>query len=112
MALPSRADFNVRSQKMTPCSPSGKSLFRLGLKAIAAAVGDQDGGTGRILLDLLAQAVDVGFERMRRDARVVTPDLVQQDIARHRAVTGTKKVFQDRGFLVGEPDLLLAALID
>ena len=65
---------------------------RLRLEAIAAAIGDQDRRIGRVLLDLLAQAVDVGFERMGGDAGVVAPDLVQQDIARHRPVAGAEQV--------------------
>src|SRR5216684_6959714 len=86
-------------------------LDLLGLESITASVGDQDRRVGRILLDLLAQAIDVRLERVRGDAGVVAPHLVQQHVARNRPVAGAEQVFQDRGFLVGHPDLLLAALL-
>ncbi len=44
---------------------------------VAAGLGDQDLGVGRVALDLLAQAVNVGFQRVGGDAGVVAPDLVQ-----------------------------------
>src|SRR5207248_4701 len=90
---------------------AGLSGLLLGLESIAASIGDQDRRIGRILLDLLAQAIDVRLERVGGDAGVVAPDLVQQHVARHRPVAGTEQVFEDRGFLVGEPNLLLATLL-
>src|SRR5713101_3179058 len=108
MRGPSRANDYSLAKKMTLSSPSGKSLR---LQPVAAAVGDQDDRAGRILLDLLAQAIDVGFQGVRGDPGIVAPDLVQQDIAGDRPVAGAEQVFQDRGFLVGQADLFLAALL-
>src|ERR1700733_3628162 len=47
-------------------------------QAIAARLGHQELGVSRIALDLLAQAIDVGFERVRRDPGIVAPDLAEQ----------------------------------
>src|SRR5215471_10411235 len=90
---------------------AGLSWLLLGLESIAASIGDQDRRVGRILLDLLAQAIDVRLERVGGDAGVVAPDLVQQHVTRHRPVAGAEQIHQDGGFLVGQPDLLLAALL-
>src|SRR5437667_12754154 len=61
---------------------AGLSGLLLGLESIAASIGDQDRRIGRILLDLLAQAIDVGVERVGGDARVVAPAQVQRHAAR------------------------------
>src|SRR5260370_32638420 len=84
-------------------------LDLLGLESITASVGDQDRRVGRILLDLLAQAIDVRLERVRGDAAVVSPHLIQQHVTRHRPVAGADQVFPDRGVLVGQPVLPLPA---
>src|SRR5438105_15068217 len=47
---------------------------------IAAGFGHQDCRGGGILFDLLPQAVNVGFQRMRGDAGIVTPHLLQQGL--------------------------------
>src|SRR5437899_12182195 len=78
---------------------AGLTGLLLGLESIAASIGDQDRRVGRILLDLLAQTIDVRLERVGGDAGVVAPDLVEQHVARHRPVAGAEQVFQDRGFL-------------
>src|SRR5262245_7097876 len=55
------------------------SRFRVqasGHQLVAAGVGYQDGRIGNVTLDLLAQPVDMGFERMGGDAGVVAPDLL------------------------------------
>ena len=62
----------------------------------------------RIRLDLLPQPVDMGFQRMGGDRAVVAPDLVQQHLPRHRLAAGAVEEFQDRAFLVGQPDLAVA----
>src|SRR3954454_7238433 len=53
-------------------------------QAVAAGLGHEEGGLAGAGLDLLAQAVDVGLERVGGDACVVAPDLVQQHFARDR----------------------------
>src|SRR5260221_14246369 len=65
-------------------------LDLLGLESITASVGDQDRSIGRILLDLLAQAIDVRLERVRGDAGVVAPHLVLQHVAPHRPRAGAE----------------------
>ena len=72
---------------------------------VAAGIGDQDRRIGGVPLDLLPQPVDVGLERMRGDAGVVAPDLLEQRLARHRPLAGAIEVAQDRGLLLGQPDL-------
>ncbi len=48
--------------------------------------------------DLLAQAVDMGLQRMRGDPGVIAPDLTQQRLAPDRALFGAVEIFEDRGF--------------
>jgi hypothetical protein len=43
---------------------------------------------------------------MRRDPRVVAPHFLQQDLARHRALPGAVEIAQNRGLLLGQPDLV------
>src|SRR5579863_708387 len=81
-------------------------------QAITASVGDQDLGVRRIAFDLLAQTIDVGFERVGGDARVVAPDLVQQHVAADGAGAGAIEVFEDRGFFLGQSHLLAFGLVD
>ena len=52
-----------------------------GIELVAAALGDEDLRVGRILLDLLTQPVDMGLERVGRNAGIVTPDLFEQRVA-------------------------------
>src|SRR3982074_2716242 len=61
---------------------------------VAARFGDPDGGAGGVLLDLLAQPIDVGLERVGGDARIVAPDFLQQRLARHRSLAGAIEIAQ------------------
>src|SRR3954454_6780848 len=70
---------------------------------IAAGLGDQDSRRGGILLDLLAQPVDVRLQRVGGDARIVAPDFLQQGLARNRPLARTVEVAEDRGLLLGQP---------
>src|SRR5690606_20507155 len=58
-------------------SPRSRNEF------VAALLGHENAGVGRILLDLLPKAVDVRLERVRCDVGVVAPDLGEQHLARH-----------------------------
>src|SRR5262245_16366598 len=73
---------------------------------VAPGLGDQNGRIGGIALDLLAQSVDVGFERVRRHPGIVAPHFLQQDLARDRALPGAIEIAQDRGFLFGQANLV------
>ena len=55
-----------------------------------------------VALDLLAQPIDVGLERMSGDARIVAPHLVQQHVARDHLVAGPVEIFEDRRLLLGQ----------
>ena len=83
-----------------------------GGETVSARLGDQHLGVGWIALDLLAQAVDVGFQGVGGDAGVVAPDLVQKHFAPDHPVTGAIQVFQDRRLLVGEADFALVGVVD
>src|SRR3954467_8228780 len=72
---------------------------------VATGFRHQDFRVGGVLLDLLAQAVDVGFQRVGGDAGIVAPDLLQQGLARDRHLAGPVEESEDGGFLLGEPDL-------
>ena len=66
-----------------------------GDELVATRLGDEDLGLARIALDLLPQAVDVGLERVRRDARVVAPDLSQEKFAGNRPLAGAVAIVDD-----------------
>ena len=96
-------------------SRRGSPLLRVKLSGlrhelVAAGLGDQQLGLGRILLDLLPQPIDMRLQSMRGDAGVVAPDLMQQHVAGHDPLTGAIEIFEDRGFLLGQPDLAAAAI--
>src|SRR6516164_3910558 len=97
-------------QKMTVVVQTIGAL-ELGHQLVAACLGDQDGGSGGVLLELLPQPVNVRLERVRGDTGIVTPDLLQQRLARYRALTGAVEIAQDRRFLSREPDFI-ALLIE
>src|SRR5262249_50233944 len=81
-------------------------------QAIAAGLGHQDLRLGGIALDLLAQAIDMRLERMRPDAGIVAPDLVQKRVAADDLVAGAVEVLEDRRFLLGQAHFLAAAFLD
>src|SRR5690606_27639983 len=62
------ASAHVSSVRPGKGSASGHQL-------VAAALGNQHLRMRRLALDLLAQAVDVGFQRVGGDAGIVAPDL-------------------------------------
>src|SRR6202008_4589844 len=73
---------------------------------VATGFRDQDLRIGGVLLDLLAQPVDVGFQRVRGHTGIVAPSLLEQGLARHRELAGPIEETQDRRFLLGQADLL------
>ena len=83
---------------------------RLRHEFVAAGFGNQNSGRGGVLLDLLPQPVDVRLQRVRGHPRIVTPDLLQQRFARHRPLPGAIEIAQDRGLLLGQPDLVALGL--
>src|SRR5262249_20165419 len=100
---PSSASVETRSKNRISSSmlmrPSRDEL-------IAACFRHQNRGVGGVLLHLLAQPVDVSLERVRRDAGIIAPDLLQQDLARDRAFPRAIEVAQDRGLLLGQAHLV------
>src|SRR5262245_19727212 len=107
-ARPSEPSVGTRSKKLMSSSivmaarVHGVASWH---KLIAARLGDQDRGRGGILLDLLPQPVDVGFQGMGGDAGIVAPDLLQERLARHRLLSGAVEIAQDLRLLLGEADL-------
>ena len=51
----------------------------------------------------------MGLERVGGDTRIVTPDLFEKHIAGDDLLVGAVEIADDRGFLLGQPDL--AALV-
>src|SRR5258708_34605001 len=84
------------SMVMERCSLVEHDLFRkpvstfrdhaLWHQLVAARLGDQDGGAGGVLLDLLAQPIDVGLEGVGGHARIVAPAFLQQRLAGNRTL--------------------------
>src|SRR4026207_1298133 len=95
---PSTCKVGTRSRKAMSSSmpPTAASRHEL----VAAGVRDQDRRVGGVVLHLLPQAVDVGFECVRGHARIVAPDFLQQGFARHRLLTGAIEITQDRGLFL------------
>ncbi len=54
---------------------------------------------GRILLNFLAQTVDMGFQRVCRDAGIIAPDFLKQHIAANDLVAGAIEILDDGCFL-------------
>src|SRR6516225_6542206 len=79
------------------CPNSGNEL-------IAAGLSYQELGMRGVLLDLLPQAVDVRLQRVRGDARVIAPYLLQQHVARHDLLASAIEILEDGGLLLREPD--------
>src|SRR5438309_5427924 len=72
---------------------------------VATGFRDQDLRVGGVLLDLLTEAVDVGFQRVGGDAGIVAPDLLEQGLARDRHLAGPVEEAQDRRLLFRQPHL-------
>src|SRR3954447_12782130 len=72
---------------------------------VAARLGHQDARVGGVRLDLLAQAIDVGFERVRRDVGVVAPHLGEQHAAADYLLPGPVEEAQDRGLFLSQLQL-------
>src|SRR5438067_660258 len=72
---------------------------------VATGFRDQDLRVGGVLLDLLTEAVDVGFQRMGGDTGIVAPDLLEQGLARHRHLAGAVEEAEDGGFFLRQPHL-------
>ena len=66
-------------------SASADGRHALRVEPVAAALRHQQPGVAGIGLDLLAQTVDVGLQRVRGDGGVVAPHLVQQHLPGARA---------------------------
>jgi len=71
---------------------------------IAAGFRDQQACIRRVRLDLLAQPVNVGFQRMGRHASIISPDFVQKDVARDNAFGCPVQELQNVGLFLGQPN--------
>ena len=47
------------------------------------------------------------LQGVRGDAGVIAPHFMQQHVAGDHALVGAIEIFQDRGFLLGQPDLAI-----
>ena len=102
----------VRSDFAVTLEPKRRRrALELGHQLVAACLGVQDGRSGGVLLELLPQPINVRLERVRGDTGIVTPDLLQQRLARYRALIGPVEIAQYRRFLFREPDFV-ALLIE
>src|SRR5690349_17463502 len=99
---------NFRKRGMKPAQANKIATERprrLGYQTITAGFGHENLRMTGVVLDLLPQAIDVGFQRVRGYRRIVAPHLMQKRIARH-GVARPVQVFQDVGFFFSQPDLL------
>jgi methyl-accepting chemotaxis protein len=81
-----------------------------GRQPVTAGLGQEQLGAVGVRLNLLAQAIDMGFQGVGGDAGVVAPDLGQQFLPRDRLFSGAVEIFQDAGFLLRQPHLVLAII--
>src|ERR1700730_6034372 len=79
---------------------------RLRHQFVSTRFSDQNGGARSILFDLLPQSIDVRFEGVRSDTRIIAPNLLQQSFTRDRSLARAIEVPQDRGLLLRQPDLV------
>ena len=79
------------------------------VQPITATLGYQEASIGRIRLDLLPQAVNVGFQRMGRHRRVVAPHLIQQHLPSNRSRSGPIEEFEDRRLFFRQADAAILA---
>src|SRR5215218_10790771 len=95
--------WQLRSRLLSPnatgpiCRP-GASWDEL----VTSGLGHQDSWIRRVALDLLAQSVDMGFQRVGGNAGIVSPHFLQQDLARNRALPSAIEVAQDCRLLLGQ----------
>ena len=80
-------------------------------RAIPARFGHQNRVLLWVRLDLLTQAVHVGFQRVGVDPGVVAPNLIQQRIARHDLAARAVEELQDRRFLFRQADLAVVVIV-
>src|SRR3954468_8167415 len=76
-----------------------------GQQLVAARIGYQEERVGGVRLHLLAQTIDGGLERVRRDVGVVAPHLGEQHVAADDLLPGPVEKAQDRGLFLGELEL-------
>src|SRR5438445_11022310 len=104
-ATSSSIDIQIRGSRARDLKrfarPSSVSRHQL----VAPGFRHQDFRVGGVLLDLLAEAVDVGFQRVGGDAGIIAPDLLEQGLARNRHLAGTVEETQDRRLLLRQPHL-------
>ena len=74
------------------------------VQPIALAVGYEQEGLCWVALNLRTQPIDVRFQCVSGDSRIVTPDLMQELLAVHRTRIGAIEVFQYRRLFLGQPD--------
>src|ERR1700728_2334852 len=85
-----RQGFSSRSGRaaLAQCRSNVERGDILRSQAVALPVGHQQAWLCRIPLDLLPQTIHMGLERMCGYRGIVAPDLVQQFLALHDAVSG------------------------
>src|SRR5260370_25631763 len=81
-------------------------------QAVAPRLRHQDLGARRVALDLLAKAVHMGLQRVRRHSRIVAPYFAEKSVAPDRLIAGAVEIFQDRRLFLGQPNLLAAGRIE
>src|SRR4029077_18983821 len=73
---------------------------------IAARVSYEERRVRGILFYFLAQTINMRLKCVGCNLRIVTPDLVEQHIARYRFLSGSIEIAQHCGLLLGQPHLL------
>ncbi len=68
--------------------------------------------TCSIDLGHLTQPVHVGLKRVGDDTRAVAPDFLKQDVPPDHVEAAAVEVFEDRGFRLGQADLVLGLAVD
>ena len=76
-AMSSSIDMTHHAMRLT----GNKSIKCLWDEFIAAGFGHENFRIGRVLLNLLAQPIDMRLQRVGRHARIITPDFLQQGLA-------------------------------
>jgi hypothetical protein len=88
---------------------TGACLRSLRDELVSSGFRHQQFGLGRVRFDLLAQPVDVCFERMGGGCWIVAPHLIEKRVPADDLLPGAVQELQDVRFLLGEPNLLVVA---
>jgi hypothetical protein len=74
------------------------------IQAVSTPFSDEEPGVSGIRFNFLTKAINMSFQGMGGDRRIVPPNLIQEDLASNRTGPCPVQEFQDRRLLLRESD--------